>query len=442
MSFLNPHDITAFPFSYLLTPTSGVFGSPHAPQNVCYPSPDTAGAPGSTHDNSLPALNAIYSTGSQPPTNWNYYDNPISQIYNSASGTGKPGLQLTFQQYIDAQDGAVLGYNPSSPMASSTTGWTDFLNYYIWMQSCVDAQIGYVLQKFYTSVSSAVQSNTIIIFLSDHGDYGGSHWLHAKGGALYDESINVPLYISFPGQRTTPPPGYGGTYNGSVGTGVVSPYVCSSVDILPFLYGIALGSEMNWRTDPTDVIHYLNGRESIVDSIFSPHPLQRRISTIPNQNGSYNLQAHQPYILHTTDEFSNAGYNITGTVVPVPSHAIAFRTVDLTVTQKSPDGFNVQGGGKLGIYSYWPPTNAAYPTQPELSLGQQFEFYDYTGGNLGEIGNQFGSESTQSSAYLSAFNTIAASELYYVDPMFNSAYNTALSRYIFDQNLNACPTGE
>ncbi len=225
MSFVNPHDITAFPFAYLLTPTTGVFAYPSGPGNSCYPSPDTAGAGSPTNpDTYLPPLNVIY-TGTSAPTNWNYYDNPIGQIYNSAAGTGKPGMQLAFQQYIDAQDGQVLGYSASAPMSSTKTGWTDFLNYYYWMQSCVDGQIGRVLSNFYTSVSRAVWNNTIIMFLSDHGDYGGSHWMHAKGGALYDESINAPLYISFPQQRLTVPPGIGNPYTGG-SSGCCSEAIC------------------------------------------------------------------------------------------------------------------------------------------------------------------------------------------------------------------------
>ncbi|HUK15226.1 MAG TPA: hypothetical protein VLW65_02375, partial [Bryobacteraceae bacterium] len=33
----------------------------------------------------------------------------------------------------------------------------------------------------------------------------GSHSLHDKGGAAYDEALNVPLYISFPTQRSGAP---------------------------------------------------------------------------------------------------------------------------------------------------------------------------------------------------------------------------------------------
>ena len=425
VSFVNPHDITGFPFSYLLAPTSGVFGTALGHPNQCYYAPNTGGEIGSGYDASLPPLNSLYSSSSQPPLNWNVLDNPVSQPYNG--GYGKPGLQLAFQGHLDNQDGQVLGFIATG--GSTTTGWTDFLNYYLWMQQCVDYQIGNVLSNFKLSVGSAAQNNTIILFLSDHGDYGGSHWMHAKSGALYDESINVPLYISFPPMR--------GTDTGNIVSGA-NPYVCSSVDILPFLYGMALGNDYNWRYNTATPIYYLAGRESIMDAIYSSTPYQRRLSTVPNNSGNYHGQSTQPYILHTTDEFSSAEIPNGSSDVSVPSHAIGFRTVDLTVTQLNPDGVNVQGGGKLGIYSYWRPLNSSHPTQPNLNPGQQFEFYDYTGGNLGEVGNQWATESAQATAFQSAFNAAVPNELYYIDSRIATSYNAALNSYIVSQMNVSC----
>ncbi|MGA2591767.1 MAG: hypothetical protein ABSH32_17785 [Bryobacteraceae bacterium] len=51
----------------------------------------------------------------------------------------------------------------------------------------------------------ALANNTGIVFTSDHGDYGGSHGLHAKGGGLDEEVMNVPLFVSYPSMRTAHP---------------------------------------------------------------------------------------------------------------------------------------------------------------------------------------------------------------------------------------------
>jgi hypothetical protein len=45
---------------------------------------------------------------------------------------------------------------------------------------------------------SSVANNTIVIFTSDHGEYGGAHGLHGKAFAVYEESIRVPLYVMDP----------------------------------------------------------------------------------------------------------------------------------------------------------------------------------------------------------------------------------------------------
>jgi len=124
------------------------------------------------------------------------------------------------------------------------------------MQGCVDRQVGEVLglnagqQEQGTGLrwqgSGAFWDNTIIIFTSDHGDYAGSHGLHDKGGALYEESINVPLFVSYPQFR-----------GGSPSAPVVLPYVCSSVDLLPLIYTLALGNPY-WRSNNNDMVYYLN----------------------------------------------------------------------------------------------------------------------------------------------------------------------------------------
>ena len=164
--------------------------------------------------------------------------------------------------------------------------------------------------------------------------------------------MNGPLYISYPGQTTSQ----------------TLPYVCSSVDILPFLYTTALGNE-NWRSNSSDMIYYLRNRESISDFVFSTGPAQRRIApNIPASDGSGN----QPYILHTCDE--NPTAFIPSTKTRAPSHAIAFRTVDVTVNANNQPPY---GGGKLGVYSQW-DLCAAEPTLPDLKAPQQFEFYNYS----------------------------------------------------------------
>ena len=91
--------------------------------------------------------------------------------------------------------------------------YADFLNWYYYLLSLVDSNIGVVLSTvlgtgFSNTNYANPSSNTAIIFLSDHGDFGGSHGIHAKAGAVYDETLRVPLYVVMPGQQTNGTPVY------------------------------------------------------------------------------------------------------------------------------------------------------------------------------------------------------------------------------------------
>jgi arylsulfatase A-like enzyme len=438
VSFVNPHDISHFPYAYGLTPPppSTDFGAPSNPPLAGYEIPPTGGnGTVQNSDEYLPALLDAYTTAPTGPlpsggTPWNNSNDPktyeYGNFYSYGVGSptqqyGKPTEQWYFQNTTDQADGSI----------KTTNGWLTFLNYYLWMQSCVDDQVGRVLLALQ---ESDFADNTAIIFFSDHGDYGGSHNMHRKGGGLYDEVMNVPLYIRLVGQLP--------------GT-VPVPYLCSTVDILPFLYWLVLGND-TWRNNPNDLVNYLAGREAIHDFIFSTAPQQRRLSNIPLAS-PVNGQTMQPYVLHTCDEDLSA--IIPGTKncptpgTPAPSHAIAFRTVDISVNANQAPPY---GGGKLGIYSYWPsparqgddPPNPAQ-TQPLLTgtpatPAQEFEFYYYSpNGSLSpnpqEVGNQAfynngGTPAweTEASAYNSAFGAVVSAELYAIPSQsyIQNAYNT------------------
>jgi hypothetical protein len=255
--------------------------------------------------------------------------------------------------------------------------------------------------------------NTVIVFTADHGDFGGSHGIHSKGGALYEEVMNVPLYVSYPSMRTRTAP-------------VLLPYTCSGVDLLPFLYTLALGNH-SWRSNNNDMVYYLSGRESIDDAVYQYNNnsnytgvlQERRISGAPLYaplSGNNNWQKYQPFVLHTTDVYSSAAIPQPGNannLVYHPSHAVAFRTVDQTDPNASAAPFagtgnNAYGGGKLGIYSFWDTCNQN--VAPIMGINSnstapnEFEFYNYSphpsvgalNANPQEVGNQYFDSSNNS----------------------------------------------
>lgn len=59
----------------------------------------------------------------------------------------------------------------------------------------VDAQIGRVLEAIRVS---GLESRTLVVFSSDHGDMDAAHRLEHKS-VLYEEAVRVPLIVSYPG---------------------------------------------------------------------------------------------------------------------------------------------------------------------------------------------------------------------------------------------------
>jgi arylsulfatase A-like enzyme len=64
------------------------------------------------------------------------------------------------------------------------------------MISNVDANVGRVLD---TLEELGLDENTLVVYLSDHGDLMGDHWLQQKGPFHFDGLIRVPFIWSWPG---------------------------------------------------------------------------------------------------------------------------------------------------------------------------------------------------------------------------------------------------
>jgi arylsulfatase len=75
--------------------------------------------------------------------------------------------------------------------------WHNHVNYYLNCLSDVDRHIGTVLDAI---EENGQESDTIIIFTSDHGEMGGAHHLRQKGSVAFRETVNVPLIIADPRQ--------------------------------------------------------------------------------------------------------------------------------------------------------------------------------------------------------------------------------------------------
>lgn len=108
-------------------------------------------------------------------------------------GTGDPAHKTSFQQ-LDS----VWAHNNQGEF--HTAGMTDSDHRlvraaYLAMCELIDDQVGRILAAL---DETGQRENTIVVFMSDHGEMLGDHGLYFKGPHFYDQAIHVPLVISSP----------------------------------------------------------------------------------------------------------------------------------------------------------------------------------------------------------------------------------------------------
>jgi arylsulfatase A-like enzyme len=241
----------------------------------------------------------------------------------------KPQLQRSLQDTAAASFGPVPFDGPGVAQA-----WLPFLDLYMKLQRQVDHHVGRVLSTL--ARRPDVAANTVVLFTSDHGEYGSSHGLRGKGAGVYEEAIRVPLMVSDP--------------RGVLTTALRSTraQLTSSVDVAPLLLTIARGSGA-WRREESYA--HLARRLDLASILADPSASGR------------------PYVVHATDEIVTE-YASTPYAAAAPLHVTAVRTPT----------------AKYATYSHWSPDTTDVQT-----AGQERELYDYSmhGGRL-ELDNGVG----------------------------------------------------
>jgi arylsulfatase A-like enzyme len=270
---------------------------------------------------------------SEPPA-WVSQIPPNFETPEQLHARGKPLLHRSLQETAARSFGVV----PFSGEELIGT-WSGLMNTYLLLQSYADRQIGRVLTKL--ASDPEVRENTVILFTSDHGEYGGSHGMRGKGASAYEEAIRVPLYVHDP--------------RGSVTADIASArsQLTSSVDIVGLLLSIATGSD-SWRGDSS--LAHLAGRQDLAAICAD--------AAAPGR----------PWVLHATDE------DVTEFAADLhdaeaPRHVVALRTPQ----------------GKLGVYSNWSPESIEVE-----QAGQEVELYDYSSSiGQAELANEAGSSALE-----------------------------------------------
>jgi arylsulfatase A-like enzyme len=228
----------------------------------------------------------------------------------------KPEMQRRAQQIENES----FGFMPSD--RATPRLWTKMLDTYLLMQSQVDVQINLVLEALR---SSPFADTTIVVFVSDHGEYGGAHGMRGKGFAFYDEGSRVPLIVKDP------------TGGWTRQTGIDRRQLVESVDLAALMLTLGTGGD-DWRGD--SAYAQIAGRADIAAMLRDPAAKGR------------------PYIAHATDEPGTSTTLPTAQQIrPAPNHITAVRT----------------GEGKLVRYASW----KAGTTEIDESEPIQYEAYDY-----------------------------------------------------------------
>ncbi|HEY8455968.1 MAG TPA: sulfatase-like hydrolase/transferase [Actinopolymorphaceae bacterium] len=78
----------------------------------------------------------------------------------------------------------------------SESQWRQLIAAYWGYVSLIDEQVGRILQAL---DELGLADSTTVFFTADHGEFTGSHRLHDKGPAMYDDIYRIPLLVRMPG---------------------------------------------------------------------------------------------------------------------------------------------------------------------------------------------------------------------------------------------------
>jgi arylsulfatase A-like enzyme len=228
----------------------------------------------------------------------------------------KPEMQRRAQQ-IENESFGLMPSDRQNPRL-----WTKMLDTYLLMQSQVDVQISLVLEALR---KSPFADDTIVVFVSDHGEYGGAHGMRGKGFAFYDEGSRVPLIVKDP------------TGGWTKQVREDRRQLVESVDLAALMLTLGTGGN-DWRGN--SAYAQIAGRADIGAILQSPTAKGR------------------PYIAHATDEPGTSSTLPTAQQIrPAPNHITAVRTQH----------------GKFARYAYWKDGTI----EIDESKPVQYEAYSY-----------------------------------------------------------------
>ncbi|UOQ42916.1 sulfatase-like hydrolase/transferase [Halobacillus salinarum] len=216
----------------------------------------------------------------------------LSPLFNFQIDSSVPNIPKapTSDESLSTKPSAQESYRLTYPKALQPVYDNQFYRkLYYSLQMQADQEM---LKVYHALKKSRFYENTIVIFLSDHGELLGAHGKqHQKWYNMYEESVHVPLIIHSPK-----------LFSGKQNTEMLT----SHIDVLPTMLGLA-------GIDAEEI------QEHLSDSHTEVYPLVGRDLT-PLLKGKQNFfRANEPLYFMTDDDFTRGQNQVSATGEPYES---------------------------------------------------------------------------------------------------------------------------
>ena len=130
-------------------------------------------------------------------------------------------------------------------------------------------------------------NNTIVIFMSDHGEMLGDHGIYLKGPHFYEEAVRVPLIFTWPGQFKT-----GLKVDGLTELIDITPTLldAAGLSIPQFIQGKTLLPILSGKANPN------HNRNSVFSEYYNAWSHKHSYGTMHRTN------SHKMIVYHGTDQ--------------------------------------------------------------------------------------------------------------------------------------------
>jgi arylsulfatase A-like enzyme len=169
-------------------------------------------------------------------------------------------------QFKMVEEGKALPYDGNGHRVKNVEDIDKIRRVYWGSISLIDHHVGRILNQL---DELGLTEETLVIFTTDHGEYMGSHGLMAKGGFLWEDYVNLPFIVRYPGMIP------GGTRTDAL---------LSFVDIVPTLLDLVGLSNTGLAPDGVSQKEvWLGNCREIRNAVKIHHPTQNENSIPPDQ---------------------------------------------------------------------------------------------------------------------------------------------------------------